>query len=722
MKCTNCGAVIDLGAKFCPECGKRIEIVNTVETVLLEEEAVTDTNETVSLDEEFEPTTVVSASSPLAGYEIKREIKSGGGGTVIMAYHKNLQKDVVIKKIHDFVGSDKRRTEVDILKNLHHPNLPQVFDFFNDNGADYTVMDFVEGKSLQDLIDEKHKFTDKEIFRIASELIDAVSYLHSRPHPIIHGDIKPDNVMVRPDGSVCLIDFNISGSAKDGYAQVSGYTNGYSAPEHLAAFEKAKEKHEKFFNIDAKCDVYSIGATLYHVVTGVRIDKAKKETAEIKLSDGFVYVLNKALNNNPHKRYDNATEMLVAFRNLHKTDKRYKKLVKRQNFFKLLFLAIGIAGCFMVEQGYVNYTKGLENKYEELIEVMSSTDDEVTFMEAYDEAISLYPDEIDAYVQYSAYLYNKRAYEEDVKFIVYDILDNGALYNASGVESVYYILGNCYFELGDYEDAATALQNAISYGITEEAVYVDLAITQARLGEISEAKKALDTAESRGVTGELVLLAKGEISYAEGNFDAAISYFNECLSVSDDDYNRMRAYVLMDDCYSSYDDSLDTINTRIAVLEKARSEIYLENRIMILSQLSQAYIEGATLAPGAGYEDGAIDAYLEINRNGWGNAVNYSNLCIMYQRIGDLNSASGIVSEMLERYPEDYTSYKRAAMLEIEIQNVKKETDRDYLQFVNYYNKATELFENSRNSNKSDAEMQILDNTYKQLIDGGWLN
>ena len=141
-------------------------------------------------------------------YEIEKSIGEGGGGVVYLGYHKRLKKKVVLKKIKgnvsDFVNS---RTEVDALKNLKHSFLPQVIDFIESPEGIYTVMDYVEGESLQQKIDRGYTFSEKEVRRYAEQLCEAVEYLHSQTPPLIHGDIKPDNIMITKEGNVCLIDF-----------------------------------------------------------------------------------------------------------------------------------------------------------------------------------------------------------------------------------------------------------------------------------------------------------------------------------------------------------------------------------------------------------------------------------------------------------------------------------------------------------------------------------
>ena len=168
-------------------------------------------------------------------YEILREIGSGGGGTVYLAQHLRLGKQVVLK-------ADKRRLktpledlrrEVDILKNLHHPYIPQVYDFLVEDDTVYTVMDYIEGESFDRLLRRGTRFTQPQLVQWMIQLLRALDYLHTRPpHGILHGDIKPANIMLTPEGDIRLIDFNIALNLGEEGAVAVGRSFGYASPEH----------------------------------------------------------------------------------------------------------------------------------------------------------------------------------------------------------------------------------------------------------------------------------------------------------------------------------------------------------------------------------------------------------------------------------------------------------------------------------------------------------
>lgn len=163
------------------------------------------------------------------------QIGEGGGGTIFRAYHKRLEKDVVLKKIHtDQLKSIDRKGERNILKNLKHNYIPQILDFIEYGDEVFTVMEYIPGQSFAQLLKRGEKFFQKDVSKWMLQLCEVVVYLHSQKPPIIHCDIKPDNIMLTPEGNICLIDFNISGvKTEEGIASI-GYSHGYAPVEQFA--------------------------------------------------------------------------------------------------------------------------------------------------------------------------------------------------------------------------------------------------------------------------------------------------------------------------------------------------------------------------------------------------------------------------------------------------------------------------------------------------------
>lgn len=171
-------------------------------------------------------------------YEIERKIGSGGGGVVYLGRHRRLNKAIVLKADRRRLSTneEKLRREVDFLKSMSHSYIPQVYDFVEQDGIVYTVMDYIEGESLDKLLARNQVLSQRDGLRMMAQALEALDYMHNRPgNGILHGDIKPANIMMRPDGSICLIDFNIALALGEDGAVSVGYSKGYASPEHYSS-------------------------------------------------------------------------------------------------------------------------------------------------------------------------------------------------------------------------------------------------------------------------------------------------------------------------------------------------------------------------------------------------------------------------------------------------------------------------------------------------------
>src|SRR5205814_4508846 len=153
------------------------------------------------------------------------------------------------------------RREAQILSDLHHPNLPMVTDFFTEGGRPYLVMELIPGESLEKRIDRLHgqPMEEEEALEIGIQVCQVLQFLHTQEPPIIFRDVKPANIMVMPNSQAKLIDFGIARTYKEGKRRdtMSMDTAAYAPFEQ---FGKGQT--------DARSDVYSLAATLYHLLTG----------------------------------------------------------------------------------------------------------------------------------------------------------------------------------------------------------------------------------------------------------------------------------------------------------------------------------------------------------------------------------------------------------------------------------------------------------------------
>lgn len=314
-------------------------------------------------------------------YELGPKIGGGGGGIVYLGRHIRLDKQVVLKadKRRLSSGAEKLRNEVDLLKGLSHTYIPQVYDFVQDGDTVYTVMDYVEGESLDKLIRRRQAVPQRMIVKWACQLLEALGYLHSqKPHGILHGDIKPANIMLRPDGDICLIDFNIALALGEEGAVRAGYSMGYASPEqyisdpvfydHLMQTRSASKNtsrtgrrtkgdgsdgpaskssgsSKKRIYMDVRSDIYSLGATLYRLLTGQIADKWKVDTGLLGTccSPQVAAIIQKSMAANPDGRYQTAEEMLDAFLRLRSDDSRV-----RENRRRFTILTAASAALFLI--------------------------------------------------------------------------------------------------------------------------------------------------------------------------------------------------------------------------------------------------------------------------------------------------------------------------------------------------------------------------------------
>ena len=330
-------------------------------------------------------------------YELGEELGSGGGGVVYLGHHLRLNKKIVLKADRRSIdtGEKKLRREVDMLKDLSHTYIPQVYDYVQEDGIVYTVMDYIEGESLDRLLKNQVRISQKEIIKWSCQLLRALDYLHTYPpYGILHGDIKPANIMKTSEGDIRLIDFNIALALGEEGAVKVGLSRGYASPEHygmtyvsnhrVAAFHNRKNKHEKTrqkenhtisadseektqlledenndatevledkktrllrgqkrneghssleysisssetISLDARSDIYSLGATLYHLISGKRPLQDAIDVRELSkdiCSPTVAAIIKKAMDPDIKERYQTAKEMLLAFETLAKNDGR----------------------------------------------------------------------------------------------------------------------------------------------------------------------------------------------------------------------------------------------------------------------------------------------------------------------------------------------------------------------------------------------------------------
>lgn len=197
-------------------------------------------------------------------YKIIREVGKGGMGCVYESLDSSNNK-VALKMMSAKAAAhpDYREMfdhEVRSLRKLSNPSIVKIVgEPFSDAGGNlFLPMEFVEGKTISQIVQTNGAFNEQEALSIFIKLLDAFSYIHNKS--CIHRDVKPSNIMIRPDGSICVIDFGIAKDSKTSTGKTIGRvvgTDGYMSPEQANGY-----------NIDTRTDIYSLGCLLHYMLTG----------------------------------------------------------------------------------------------------------------------------------------------------------------------------------------------------------------------------------------------------------------------------------------------------------------------------------------------------------------------------------------------------------------------------------------------------------------------
>ena len=334
-------------------------------------------------------------------YEILKLIGKGGMSKVYLAIDQNLNKQWAVKEIEKRARDKNNEliiqtamAEANMMKKLDHPSLPRIVDILDQENAIYVVMDFIEGESLNSILSKYGAQDQNLVIQWAQDLSLVLDYLHTQSPPIIYRDMKPANVMLQPNGNIKLIDFGIAREYKEQNLEdtVSLGTKGYAAPEQFGGKGQT----------DARTDVYCLGVTLYHLITGQNPCEPPYEIYPIRywnpqLSSGLESIIQKCTQLNPEDRYQSCAELLYALEHYDEMDESYRRK-QRQKLNKFILSVAATAAAFIVGitcQGLTAYANNSDYDNNLKQAEMSANDSEK--MKYFARAIDIKPGNLDAY-------------------------------------------------------------------------------------------------------------------------------------------------------------------------------------------------------------------------------------------------------------------------------------------------------------------------------------
>lgn len=613
-------------------------------------------------------------------YQIVEEIGRGGMGVIYLAYHLRLQKYIVLKKIKNpYADISMLRNEVDILKSLHHPYLPQVYDFIEFEGGLYTVIDYIDGYDFNYYINNGYIFQEGQLIKWLRQLCEVLDYLHSQTPRILHTDIKPGNIIITANGDICLIDFGISLYNTD---VIKGLSENYSSPEQYGNYQYLQYGIGEYCQLDERTDIYSLGATFYHIMTGfkpgvINMDMPDISQYNMGYSDVFVDIIRRSMEFDINRRYKSAGDMLKAIDSMKKHDSRYKKYLIVQFCSSFVAAIIIVIGVLMIINGYnQEVLKKYETEYSNFISLTKNGD--ASGAASAGESI----------LSNSEY--------------------NGIIQD--GVKAqILHKIGDGYFDDEDYYNAAYFYKNTLDCEKTE-LYYRDYVFSLICDGQIDRAEEVIAEIRTIYPDSSVIAIANAQLCYKNREYLDAIKIVDSNLTdLSKDVENMYSANIIKGDSYNA----LENFGEAASAYEQALNG---KETPTVLRKLGNAYLKYADKSSDTITFKKAMECFKKINESHTANVddvVNLAQACMLSADSAEYNVCKQILSEASERY-EDCRIYIMLAILSDATDDINAES---------YCREAYRLYKNLSDDEKamiSSESLKEIKRLYKVYCGQDW--
>ena len=540
-------------------------------------------------------------------YEILKEIGRGGMSVVYLAMDKRLNKQWAVKEIrkkgngkNDEIVVNSLLAEANMMKKLDHPALPRIVDIIDNGITIYVVMDYIEGESLDKILKEYGAQPEEMVIGWAMQLCDALSYLHSQNPPIIYRDMKPANVMLKPEGNIKIIDFGIAREYKEqnlADTTVLG-TKGYAPPEQYSG------------QTDPRSDIFALGMTMHHLLTG--IDPRNGEAyASVRqwnpeLSEGIEIIIDRCVEPAPENRYQSCTDLLYDLEHPELIPRWFKKKQKRK--LAVFLTAAGLAVVMGLSGVILNAAAARVNNQDYDANIASSDP------ERYFSAVEIYPERTEAYESLIEYYKNHDASNEQITRVG-NIIENHAEdldISDPDTADLYYDMGKLYFSEydGTFKSRAVSAQNFFETAAESGADFDKKEIAECydsicrfMTNQSTTSEHSLDDYTALFEEIHTVMEMVDRASDSEANYDKISFYYVAMLLINDQaeymagvGFDRTEvleliqelgqkangitstlSYVnsLRDDINASYDDFVSNINSKYNEVEKRQEQAEL---------------------------------------------------------------------------------------------------------------------------------------------------
>ena len=636
-------------------------------------------------------------------------IGKGGMSKVYLAESTTLGTKWAIKAVDKKLNAQfDLLAEPNILKKLNHPALPRIIDIEEDETNIYIIEDYIDGRSLDSRLKTEKRFDEETVINWSKQLCDVLIYLHNqKPNPIIYRDMKPANIIVTKENRVKLIDFGIAREFKIENDSDTTYmgTRGYAAPEQYGSSQT-----------DQRTDIYSLGVTMYHLITGKSPNEPPYEFKKIReidpnFSEGMEYIINKCIQNDPTKRYQSMEELLYDLENIHTFNRYYieqKKKEKTKNILKLSMLGVSIALIY-----FGAHTMGTEKgeKYEALINSADTYASNLQFDEAkkyYQDAQKLIENEAEGYLREAKMILKQSGTNECLEYLfdkeqrVKGLNDNA---------EYYYIKGSAYFDNKEYDKARENFSRAVEIDNTNIDYARDYAVSNAKVGKITEAQNIMNTLLNKDENEDSVNYINGEIELYEENLYEAINSFEKVIDITNNEELKRKAYISLSDIYKNNRGIIENaVSKQIEILNNAEADLNNKDNVYITEALAEAYFANKQ------YNNSA-ENFNKLLDLGYHRPYIYRNLAIIYQYMNNFSRAENILFTMKDKHPEEYSCYLQLGLLNLEREGNKTESSRNYSKVLEYYNLAVQYAPQGEQT----SDLIPLGNKINELRQKGWI-
>ena len=470
-------------------------------------------------------------------YEVLREIGRGGMSVVYLAMDTHLNKQWAVKEIrkkgsgkNDEVVVNSLLAEANMMKRLDHPSLPRIVDIIDNGVTIYVVMDYIEGESLDKILNEYGAQSEEMVIGWAKQLCDALGYLHSQKPPIIYRDMKPANVMLKPEGNIKIIDFGIAREYKEqnlADTTVLG-TKGYAPPEQYSG------------QTDARSDIFALGMTMHHLLTGVD-PRSGEAYAPVRqwnpeLSEGIEIIIDRCVEPAAENRYQSCSDLLYDLEHPELITKGFKKKQKR----KLIsfIIALGLSAVMAISGLVLNITATQVNNRDYDANISGSDPAK------YFAAIDIYPERVDAYNMLIEYYKNHDASNDQITRVGNTIETNADSLDLTNSEiaDMYYDMGKLYFSDydGSFKSRAVSAQNffktaseSVASFDKKEIAECYYSICKFMTNQSTTSEHSLDDYNTLFNEIETAMINVSKTSDSEANYDKISLYYVTMLLIND---------------------------------------------------------------------------------------------------------------------------------------------------------------------------------------------